>query len=73
MARSGWHWISFYLLFATIELGLINFTEYLENEKLLLKILALDFLRRGIAWIIGIASSKKFPKNYLKIGQWILL
>lgn len=73
MARSGWHWISFDLLFATIGLGLINFTEYLENEKLLLQILAVYFLGYGFVWLIGIAISKKFPKNYLKLGQWILL
>lgn len=73
MVRSGWHWISFDLLFATIGLGLINFTGYLENEKLLLQILAIYFLGYGIVWLIGIAISKSFPKNYLKLGQWILL
>lgn len=73
MARSGWHWISFDLLFATIGLGLINLTDHLENEKLLLQILAVYFLGYGIVWLIGIAISKSFPKNYLKLGQWILL
>lgn len=73
MARSGWHWISLDLLFATIGLGLINFTDFFQNEKLLLQILAIYFLGYGIAWIIGIAISKKFPKNFLKLGQWILL
>lgn len=73
MARSGWHWISFDLLFTTIGLGLINFTDYLENEKLLLRILTVYFLGYGIVWLIAIAISKKFPKNYLKLGQWILL
>ena len=73
MARSGWHWISFDLLFATIGLGLINFTDFLASEKLLLQILAIYFLGYGIVWLIGIAISKKFPKNYLKLGQWILL
>lgn len=73
MARSGWHWISFDLLFATIVLGIINFTDYLESEKLLLQILAIYFLGYGIVWLIGIAISKSFPKNYLKLGQWILL
>jgi hypothetical protein len=68
MARSGWHWISFDLLFATIGLGLINFTNNLANEKLLLQILAVYFLGYGIVWLIGIAISKNFPKNYLKLG-----
>jgi len=73
MARSGWHWVSFDLLFATIGLGLINFTNSLESEQLLLQILAVYFLGYGIVWLIGITISKRFPKNYLKLGQWILL
>ena len=33
MARCGWHWISFDLLFASIGLALINFTDFFDNEK----------------------------------------
>mgnify|MGYP001628009195 FL=1 len=73
MARSGWHWVSFDLLFATIGLGIINFSDILESEKLFLQILSIYFLGYGIVWLIGIAISKSFPKNYLKLGQWILL
>lgn len=73
MARSGWHWISFDLLLATVGLALISFTELLDNERQLLQILAVYFLGYGIAWLIGITISRKFPKNYLKLGQWILL
>lgn len=73
MARSGWHWVSFDLLFATIGLGIINFTDLLESERLLLQILVVYFLGYGFVWLIGIAISKKFPKNYLKLGQWMLL
>ncbi len=73
MARSGWHWISFDLLFATVGLAMINFSNYFENEKQLLQIIALYFLSYGVVWLIGIGISKRFPKNYLKLGQWILL
>ena len=73
MARCGWHWISFDLLFATIGLGLINFTNYFANEKTLLQILTIYFLGYAIVWALTIAISKQFPKNYLKLGQWILL
>ena len=38
MARCGWHWVSFDLLFASIGLALINFTNYFDNEKTLLQI-----------------------------------
>jgi hypothetical protein len=73
MARSGWHWISFDLLFLSFGLGIINFTEILKNENLLLQIISVYFFGYGLFWLIGITISKKFPKNYLKLGQWILL
>lgn len=73
MARCGWHWVSFDLLFATIGLGLINFTNYLDNEKIVLQILTLYFFGYAVVWAFTIAISKQFPKNYLKLGQWILL
>ena len=73
MARCGWHWISFDLLFATIGLGLINFTDFFENENTLLQILSVYFLGYAIVWAFTIIISKQFPKNYLKLGQWILL
>lgn len=73
MARCGWHWVSFDLLFATIGLGLINFTDYFNNEKTLLKILSIYFLGYAIVWALTVAISNQFPKNYLKLGQWILL
>jgi len=73
MARCGWHWISFDLLFATIGLGLINFTNFFDNENLLLKILSVYFLGYATVWALTIAISKQFPKNFLRLGQWILL
>jgi len=73
MARCGWHWISFDLLFASIGLALINFTDYFENEKTVLQILAIYFLGYAIVWALTIIISKQFPKNYMKLGQWILL
>lgn len=73
MARCGWHWISFDLLFATIGLSLINFTDYFSNEKTLLQILTVYFLGYALVWAFTIAISKKFPKNYVKLGQWMLL
>jgi len=73
MARCGWHWISFDLLFASIGLALINFTDFLSAEILLLQILAIYFLGYAIVWFVTIAISQKFEKNFIKLGQWILL
>ena len=73
MARCGWHWISFDLLVASLGLGLINFTDYFDNAKTLLQILSIYFLGYAIVWTLTILISKQFPKNYLKLGQWILL
>ena len=73
MVRCGWHWISFDLLFASIGLALINFTDVFDNEKTLFQILSFYFLGYSIAWAFTILISKQFSKNYLKLGQWILL
>jgi drug/metabolite transporter (DMT)-like permease len=73
MARCGWHWVSFDLLFATLGLGLVNFTEFFDNEKTLLQIISVYFLGYAIVWALTISISKAFPKNYLKLGQWMLL
>lgn len=73
MARCGWHWISLDLLFASVGLALINFTDFFDNEKMLLQILSFYFGGYALIWIITVFISKSFPKNYLKLGQWILL
>ena len=73
MARCGWHWISFDLLFASIGLVLINFSNFFDNEKTLLQILTTYFLGYAVVWALTIVISKQFPKNYFKLGQWILL
>ena len=70
LARCGWHWISFDLLFASIGLGLINFTDFFKHEVILLQILAVYFFGYAIVWVITIAISKRFPKNYLILCQW---
>lgn len=73
MARCGWHWISVDLLFVTIGLSLINFTNYFDNEKILLQLMSIYFFGYAIVWVLTIAVSKQFAKNYLKLGQWMLL
>ena len=73
MARCGWHWVSVDLLFASIGLTLINFTDFFDNEKMLLQILAVYFFGYTIVWAITIFISKSFEKNFLKLGQWLLL
>jgi hypothetical protein len=72
MVRGAWHWISVDLLFATIGLALINFTNFFDNKTILLKILSVYFLGYAVVWIFIIAISKQFPKNYLKLIHWVL-
>lgn len=72
-ARCGWHWISVDLLFASIAMGLINFSDVLPSEQVILQMLSLYFLGYAIVWLIAIAMAKSFKNNYLKLGQWILL
>ena len=73
MARCGWHWLSVDLLLASIGLGLINFSQFFESPITLLHILFVYFTVYAIVWAFTIFISKPFPKNYLKLGQWILL
>lgn len=73
MARCGWHWVSFDLLFASIGLFLINFTDYFVHEKTLLQILSIYFFGYSFVSAFTLFISPSFPKNYLKLGQWMLL
>ncbi len=73
MARCAWHLVSFDLLFASIGLTLINFTDFFNDEKTLLQILEVYYFGYAIVWAITIYFSKPFKKNFLKLGQWILL
>ncbi|MCC5815833.1 MAG: hypothetical protein JJT78_13855 [Leptospira sp.] len=73
MARCGWHWISFDLLFVSLILFLINFTDFFDSKNTILQILSLYFLGYSIFWLFTIFISKDFPKKYFKLGQWILL
>ena len=73
MARSGWHWISIDLLFTSIILALISFTETFKQPKTVLNLLTIYFLSYAIVWFLVILISPTFPNNFLKLGQWILL
>ena len=73
MARGAFHMVSMDFLLATIGLVLINFTGFFQDENLILTILAVYFLAYSISFLVSILISRQFPKNYLKLGQWILL
>ncbi|MDO4764354.1 MAG: hypothetical protein Q4A00_08255 [Flavobacteriaceae bacterium] len=73
MARCGWYWISWDLLMASVGLFLLNFTNFFADKTTVLQILICYFLGYAFVWICTIFISKSFPKNYLKLGQWILL
>ena len=73
MGRGAFHMVSIDFLFATIGLALINFTDYFKETKLLLHLLALYFLGYGIAFLITLIISKKFPNSFFKMWQWLLM
>lgn len=73
MIRCGWHWISFDLLFATIALTLVNFSNYFDNKKTILQLLSLYFFGYAIVWLLVISISDSFSNNYINLGQWMLL
>ena len=73
MSRGGWHMVSVDLLLATIGLALLNFTDLLQSRKVYLQLLVIYFLAYGVAWFLVVLISKPFKKNYLRLGQWMLL
>lgn len=73
MGRGAFHIVSIDFLFATIGLALINFTDYFEETKLLLDLLALYFVGYGIAFLVTLIISKKFSNSYFKMWQWLLM
>jgi len=72
-ARCGWHMVSFDLLITSIGLAIINFTDLLKSEKQILQIIAIYYFGYGIVWVFSLLISKRFPNNFLKLGQWMLL
>ncbi|MGB5554954.1 MAG: hypothetical protein WBM83_09880 [Flavobacteriaceae bacterium] len=73
MGRGAFHIVSIDFLFASIGLALITFTDYFKDPKLLLNILSIYFLGYGLAFLITLIISKKFPNSFFKLGQWLLL
>lgn len=73
MARCGWHWVSLDLLLASVFLLYVNLNspEYYPTDLLLM--LSVYFGCLAIVWLITVTISRRFPKNYLNLGQWILL
>ena len=73
MGRGAFHIVSIDFLFAFIGLTLLNFTTYFTEPKLLLNLLALYFLGYGIAFLLALIISKKFPNIFVKMWQWLLM
>ena len=73
MSRCGWHWISIDLLLASIIIAMINFSNFFLHEQSILQLLTIYFAAYGFIWLFTIMISKSFPKNYLNLGQWMLL
>jgi len=73
MGRGAFHIVSVDFLFASIGLALINFTDYFEDPKILLRLLALYFFGYGIAFLIALIISKKFKNIFFTMWQWLLM
>ncbi len=73
MGRGAFHIVSADFLLASIALALINFTNYFKDEKLILSILAIYFLAYGVAFLMTLIISKKFPNSFIKLWQWLLM
>lgn len=73
MVRGCWHMVSFDLLFASIALALVNFSNFFDHKKGILQLLSFYFLGYAIVFLLVLLISTSFPGNFLKLGQWMLL
>ncbi|MEO0472819.1 MAG: hypothetical protein AAF206_24600 [Bacteroidota bacterium] len=73
LLRCSFHWLSIDLLFAAILMSLINLSLITEHQDIYLKLLWIYFLSYGVIWLLTIRISRSFPKNYLLLGQWMLV
>ncbi len=73
MGRGAFHIVSADFLLSTIGLTLVNFTNYFNDEKLILNILAIYFLAYGLAFLITLIISCKLPNSFMKLWQWLLM
>jgi len=73
MGRGAFHIVSADFLLASIGLTLINFTDYFSDKKLLLNILSVYFFVYGLSFLLTLVISRKFPKSFIKLWQWLLM
>lgn len=73
MGRGAFHIVSADFLLASIGLTLINFTDYFSDKKLLLNILSVYFFAYGLAFLITLIISRKFPNSFIKLWQWLFM
>lgn len=73
MGRGAFHIVSIDFLLATTAISLINFSDFFSNKSQVIDILSLYFFGYGLAFLITLIISKRFPKMFLKLSQWLLL
>jgi len=73
MGRGAFHIVSADFLLATVLLALVNFSNYFSDKTLILKLLSLYFLLYGMGFFLALVVSKKFPKIFVVMWQWILM
>lgn len=73
MGRGAFHIVSADFFLATVGLTLVNFTSFFIDNKLVLNLLSIYFFAYGLAFLLTLIISKKFPNRFIKLWQWILL
>jgi hypothetical protein len=73
MGRGAFHIVSADFLLATVLLGLVNFSNFFTDKTLILKLLSLYFFLYGVGFFLALIVSKKFPKIFIVMWQWILM
>lgn len=73
MLRGTFHWVTFDLLLATVLQWLLLVSDVIVHKHQALVGLALYFVCAAVFWVINLLVSPKFPRNWLLLGQWLLL
>lgn len=73
MGRGAFHLVSADILMALAGLTLVNFTHFFREPVLILRILSLYFFGHGLAFLLTLMISQKFPGKFVVLWQWMLM
>ena len=69
---AGWHWVSVDQVLAAVALLVMGGTDWLGNESVILRVLAVYFGFAGLTWLITVVwAGRQMSGYWYRLGQWI--